>query len=170
MKLFLYLFIVFAPFTCIAQTMCVRDTSLVISLDPTVEGTAYNFNKSESVWWVDFPYGRIYGEGTCLSAEEGLGRTSERGAYYGVDKYANTTITAESGLKGVDVNGNERIYCWCRTTHPISSAWVFEGGYTSSAQCEQMCAGNAWRGCYVFSGASTGNSIRKGAFSSIGHK
>ena len=109
----------------IAQTMCVRDKSLVISLDKNVQGTSYSSNKSEWIWWVDFPYGRVYGYATCLSVEEGLGLTTGQGAYYGVDDYASTPITAEAGLSGTDTNGNERKYCWCRATHPVSSRWVF---------------------------------------------
>ena len=108
-----------------AQTMCVRDKSLVISLDKNVQGTSHSSNKSEWIWWADFPYGRIYGDATCLSAEEGLGRTGTMGAYYGVDDYAKTPITADAGLSGTDANGNERKYCWCRATHPVSSRWVF---------------------------------------------
>ena len=109
----------------IAQTMCVRDKSLVISLDKNVGGTGYGGNASEMIWWTDFPYGRIYGEATCLSAAEGLGRTTGMGAYYGVEEYATTPITAEAGLSGTDANGNDRKYCWCRATHPVSSRWVF---------------------------------------------
>jgi hypothetical protein len=109
----------------IAQTMCVRDKSLVISLDKNTGGTGSGYNASEMIWWTDFSYGRIYGEATCLSAAEGLGRTAGTGAYYGVEEYATTPITAEVGLNGKDANGDERKYCWCRATHPVSSRWVF---------------------------------------------
>ena len=139
MKLFLYLFVVFVPFTCIAQTMCVRDYTLVISLDKTKPMQNYKINSEENIWWIDTEYGRLYGEGTCLSLDEGLGRTSSMGAYHGVEDYENTLITAEPGLSGVDANGNERLYCWCRLTHPAQSAWTFATTYTVD-KCFSQCA------------------------------
>ena len=125
MKKLFFILSLIVPAIATAQTMCVRDKSLVISLDKNVGGTGSGSNASEMIWWTDFSYGRIYGEATCLSAAEGLGRTAGTGAYYGVEEYATTPITAEVGLNGTDANGNERKYCWCRATHPVSSRWVF---------------------------------------------
>ena len=139
MKRLILLFFILAPVWANAQTMCVRDKSLVISLDKNVQGTSHSSNKSEWIWWVDFPYGRVYGDATCLSLEEGLGQTSS-GAYYGTDDYAKTPITAEAGLSGTDANGNERKYCWCRATHPVSSLWVFDYAFAGSSACASRCA------------------------------
>lgn len=125
MKKILVMLMVFLPLSVGAMTMCTRDRSLVISLDPSIGGTTSGYNNSEWVWWTDFSYGRVYGDATCLSAAEGLGRTSGMGAYYGVEDYAKTTITAEPALSGLDADGNERKYCWCKMTHPASSRWVF---------------------------------------------
>ncbi len=71
------LFILFAvlPVMAMAQTMCVRDNSLVISLDYTIRATTMGHNPSEHIWWADYPYGRIYGEATYLSSDESLGQT-----------------------------------------------------------------------------------------------
>ena len=162
MKRLILLFFILAPVWANAQTMCVRDKSLVISLDKNVAGTGYGGNASEMIWWTDFPYGRIYGEATCLSAAEGLGRTTGMGAYYGVEEYATTPITAEVGLSGTDANGNERKYCWCRATHPVSSRWVFDNAYASASYCVSNCAGNC--GHYV----RIGPSMREGVFGSVG--
>ena len=140
MKRLILLFFILAPMWATAQTMCVRDKSLVISLDKNTGGTGSGNNASEMIWWVDFSYGRIYGEATCLSAAEGLGRTTGTGAYYGVEEYADTPITAEVGLNGKDANGDERKYCWCRATHPVSSRWVFSNAYTSVSDCTLWCA------------------------------
>ena len=147
----------------IAQTMCVRDKSLVISLDKNTGGTGSGSNASEMIWWTDFSYGRIYGEATCLSAAEGLGRTAGTGAYYGVEEYATTPITAEAGLNGKDANGDERKYCWCRATHPVSSRWVFNGLRPSASECASWCAYLC--GSNVQASAAA---IRGGVFGSIG--
>lgn len=161
MKRLILLFFILAPMWANAQTMCVRDKSLVISLDENVQGTSYNSNKSEWIWWVDFPYGRVYGDATCLSLEEGLGQTSA-GAYYGTDDYASTPITAEAGLSGTDANGNERKYCWCRATHPVSSRWVFNSNRPTALECASWCTSQC--------GNSVQNSaaMRGGVFGSVG--
>ena len=145
-----------------AQTMCVRDKSLVISLDKSVGGTGNGNNASEMIWWADFPYGRIYGDATCLSAEEGLGRTTGMGAYYGTDDYANTPITAEAGLSGTDANGNDRKYCWSRATHPVSSRWVFAYANADSSACASDCANFCGRNVRLSSAK------RVGVFGSVG--
>lgn len=162
MKRLILLFFILAPMWANAQTMCVRDKSLVISLDKNVRGTSYNSNKSEWIWWVDFPYGRVYGDATCLSAEEGLGRTTGQGAYYGTDDYAKTPITAEAGVSGTDANGNERKYCWCRATHPVSSRWVFNYAYDTYTACPSNCPNLC--GSYVHNYPT----MRGGVFGSVG--
>lgn len=163
MKRLILLFFILAPMWANAQTMCVRDKSLVISLVSGIQGTGYGHNPSEWIWWVDFPYGRIYGDATCLSAEEGLGRTTGQGAYYGTDDYAKTPITAEAGLSGTDANGNDRKYCWCRATHPVSSLWVLQSGMTDANTCITNCS----LYCpYFFRGEQS--KLQKSIFSSIG--
>ncbi len=147
MKRILILVGLFLPLSVGAMTMCTRDRSLVISLDPSINGTSYDKNNSEWKWWVDFSYGRVYGDATCLSAAEGLGRTTGQGAYYGVEDYAKTTITAEPALSGLDADGNERMYCWCKMTHPASSRWVFNNANASASACVSMCSD--YCGCNV---------------------
>ena len=163
MKNLFFILFTFLPIVAAAQTMCVRDNSLVISLDVSIIGTGSGANASESIWWVDFPYGRIYGEGTILSETEGLGQTTF-GAYYGTGEYTNTLITAEPGLSGLDANGNERTYCWCRMTHPATSAWTFKE--KNSQSCATNCAARCARDSYT--NHYTGNSFRGGLFKTIG--
>ena len=163
MKKLFFILSLIVPAIATAQTMCVRDKSLVISLDKGVGGTGSGSNASEMIWWTDFSYGRIYGEATCLSAAEGLGRTVTMGAYYGVEEYATTPITAEVGLNGKDDNGNERKYCWCRATHPVSSRWVFNGLRPSASECASWCAYLC--GSNVQASAAT---LRGGVFGSVG--
>ena len=164
MKKLFFILSLIVPAIATAQTMCVRDKSLVISLDKNVGGTGSGSNASEMIWWTDFSYGRIYGEATCLSAAEGLGRTAGTGAYYGVEEYATTPITAELGLNGKDANGNERVHCWCRVTHPVSSAWVFGNAYTydSASDCVSRCTQNCGERARGYS------QVRTGLFGSVG--
>ena len=164
MKRLILLFFILAPMWANAQTMCVRDKSLVISLDSGISGTDYGHNPSEWIWWVDFSYGRIYGDATCLSAAEGLGRTSGMGKYYGIDNYASTFIDVESGLSGTDVNGDARLHCWCRVTHPIFSHWVYGSNtvYYSATDCKSKCPDNCANRHRAYS------QIRFGTFGSVG--
>ena len=161
-NLFVILFAIL-PIVAAAQTMCVRDNSLVISLDVSILGTGYDAKATESIWWSDFSYGRIYGESTCLSLDEGLGQTTS-GAYYGTGEYANTLITAEPGISGLDANGNERTYCWCRMTHPATSAWTLKENLSQlcSKNCATVCGRDAYTNHY------TGGAFRVGLFKTIG--
>ena len=164
MKNLFFILFTFLPIVATAQTMCVRDNSLVISLDGNINTSSKgSSNDEESIWWVDFPYGRIYGEGTILSETEGLGQTTS-GKYYGTDEYANTLITAEPGLSGLDANGNERTYCWCRMTHPATSAWTFKekNSQSCATNCAAACGREAYTNHYM------GPSFRVGLFKTIG--
>ena len=144
------------PLCAIATDMCARDDMMVMVFDPLVNGTTNGSNTAEWTWYAVFPYGRIAGEATCLSAAEGLGRTSTTGAYYGTGDYANTFITAAAGLSGTDADGNERKYCWCRMTNPVSSRWVFNN--ISCGFCSTVCSN------YVRGTSAT----RQGMFETIG--
>ena len=127
---------------CIATEMCARNDTVIIPLEAANNGISYGSNNNEFTWWVDFDFGRVYGYSTCLSADEGLGRTGTMGAYYGTGDYAKTPITAEPGLKGTDTNGNDRKYCWCKMTHPVSSLWAFYNARGSAADCASFCTLN----------------------------
>ena len=129
MKKILMIVALCVPFCAFATDMCARDDIMIMVFDPMVNGTDSGNNAAEWTWWASFAYGRVAGDATCLSAAEGLGRTSGQGAYYGTGDYANTFITADAGLNGVDADGAERKYCWCKMTHPASSRWVF--GYAT---------------------------------------
>lgn len=111
---YLIFFVLFCfPFLSYATDMCARDDTMVMVFDPDVgikDRSAYAGD-----WKASFPYGNFSGEYTCLSAAEGLGRTSSTGVpYYGVGEYDKTFISATAGLKGVDEKGNERKYLHIR--------------------------------------------------------
>ena len=60
MKKILMFVLLFVPFTVVADTMCVRDRTLVISLDGVY--APVSGGRSGYVWWADFPDGRVFGE------------------------------------------------------------------------------------------------------------
>ena len=145
-----------------ATDMCARDNVMVLVFDPQVIATGSGMNTAEWSWWVQFPYGRITGEATCLSETEGLGRKSGMGSYYGTGDYSSTFISAASGLSGVDTDGAPRSYCWCKMTHPAVSHWVFDEGIGSNCAsvCTSYCANHLRSAHYP--------NFKKGLFESIG--
>ena len=140
MRYVIFLLFIFIPFISHATDMCARNDTMVMVFDPELgikDRSAYAGD-----WRASFPYGNFSGEYTCLSAAEGLGRTSGTGVpYYGVGEYDKTFINATAGLKGVDENDNERKYCWCRITHPLQSKWMFVSSHNNSVDCESGCPG-----------------------------
>ena len=164
MKKFLLLCCLFVPFCASATDMCARDDVMIMVFDPNVSGTG-NSNALDWTWHTNFAYGRVAGDATCLSKDEGLGRTSGQGEYYGVDDYANSFIDAVTGLHGLDNNGNARLYCWCRMTHPVLSKWVYNMSYSTADKCKSDCVNHCGKNVPSF-GATY--SLRVGAFNSIG--
>jgi hypothetical protein len=162
MRRFLSVILMLFSVAARAQTMCVRDSSLVLSLDGGVTGEGIGGNRDENIWWVDFSYGRVYGESTCLSVKESLGQTNS-GAYYGVNEYANTPIQAIAGLNGFDDEGTERKQCWCRLTHPAVSLWVLGRSHGASGACPTNCIND----CANFM-KNNNNNLRSGLFKTVG--
>ena len=143
-----------------ALTMCVRDSSLVVSLDQSIGGTTNGNNASEMLWWTEFSYGRIYGEATCLSEAEG-GKPS---GSMGVITNSNGEKLSQdipAGLKNKDADGNDRGYCWCRMTHPAYSRWVFDNS-SSASRCASNCANDCGRNAQTYA------ALRGGLFGSVG--
>ena len=150
------------PIYANATDMCARDDTMVLVFDKDIGGSGSGNNATEWTWWVNFAYGRIAGDATCLSVKEGLGRTSGQGAYYGTGDYSKTFIEVEPGLKGTDSDGNDRKYCWCKMTHPVSSRWVFGNAYADSSACASNCAN------YCGGRANAYHAVRGGVFNSVG--
>ena len=144
-----------------ALTMCVRDSSLVVSLDQSIAGSGSGYNASEMVGWTEFSYGRIYAEATCLSEAEGGKPSGSKGVITNADGVM-LSQDVPSGLKNNDADGNERGYCWCRMTHPAYSRWVFSDNFGSAFTCNQHCA----RRCAEFTKGDA--ALRSGLFGSVG--
>ena len=152
---------VLAPCVGGALTMCVRDSSLVVSLDQSIGGSNYSHNASEMLWWTEFSYGRIYGEATCLSEAEGGKPSGSMGSYTNSDGKMLPQDEALAGRTGKDPDGNDRGYCWCKMTHPASSRWVFHRS-ASASNCASSCAN------YCGDYAQNYAALRSGLFGSVG--
>ncbi|MDW2994648.1 MAG: hypothetical protein R8N24_01300 [Alphaproteobacteria bacterium] len=152
-KYIVAIMILFIPCVTYALTMCARDNSLVVALNGGIPGdNTQTFNRDEFTWRVNFEYGTILGEATCLSEAEG-GKPMLGTGNAGYHPYINTNNQMLSqdipkGYRGTSpVNtenpelGTQRIYCWCRMTHPAMSRWVFnrETAYCATS-CTDYCA------------------------------
>ena len=137
-----------------ALDMCVRDSAMVVSLDPAVGGSSYKNNASEMTWATVFSYGTIYGEATCLSDADGTPSENTMGVY---------TNSKGEMLPNDDtfVQRKDGGHCWCRMTHPASSRWVFN--YSNSASyCASACASDCGYN------ARSNAALRVGLFGSVG--
>ena len=153
MKKFLYLICcVFIGFSAYATEMCAHRDVTVVPLDATVQGGGglNQFNQTEWIWWGNPSYGKLYGVATCLALQEVR------------DISGDQTITSLStgGLTGVyvlptddyeligfseyykndpSIPENERKYCFCKLTHPMSSQWVISIVEPNMSWCKSRC-------------------------------
>lgn len=130
-------------------------------VDAGKKGQNPGYSSIDLVWWIDFEYGRILGDSTCLSATEGLGRTDTSGSYYGTGDYGNTFIEVEKNLSGTDSLDQERRYCWCKMTSPSLSRWVFAIDERNSTDCATKCLSDCG------SRMKDDNKLRIGVYSSV---
>ena len=148
-KYIVAIMILFIPCVTYALTMCARDDSLVISLVGGTNGIngSNKYNASEFTWRVDYNYGTILGEATCLSAAEGGQPSGGAGVMTNVDgeKLPHSIPKALRGTSKPNAENpdlsTERAHCWCRMAHPASSRWVFRSS-PSAAYCTSNCAGD----------------------------
>ena len=142
------------PYVANALDMCVRDSAMVVSLDPAVGGSSNKKNASEMTWSVTFSYGTIYGEATCLSDADGMPSKSAMGVY---------TNSKGEMLPNDDtfVQRKDGKHCWCRMTHPALSRWTYLNS-TYQTDCVIDCTGHcAHHGAYTIA-------VREGLFGSVG--
>ena len=137
-KYILVFLILFTPCVTHAITMCARNDTLVGSLvDWNVQTAEEKFSNTEPYWRIVTSFGTIFGEATELSAAEG-GEPSGRFAITNVDGKM-IPMDTPAGLVGNDANGNPRIYCWCRMTHPVISRWI-KSSSDQYETCQHDCA------------------------------
>lgn len=129
---------VLLPFCVFATDMCARDDTMIMILDPLIpDRPKGEFNSVEWRWGVNFPFGRVSGDATCLSESEG-GATA---------LLSTLDADIETGQHGMDSDGNERKYCWCRISHPFGTKWYLNMVYASADVCKTVCVRTDSSGC-----------------------
>ncbi|MBR3148269.1 MAG: hypothetical protein IKF41_02905 [Alphaproteobacteria bacterium] len=129
MKKLIIIIAMILPMALPAATMCSKNDTITIVLDPSIDGVSSYYDNPNATWHVIFPYGTIHGRSACLNTNQSSGTA---------DLHDNGELVV-----GGETNGQ---YCWCRMTHPALSAWVY--GYsrghvsTCSNSCAQFCASN----------------------------
>ena len=148
MKKLIMIIALIMPMMAQAATMCSKNDTITIMLDPSVAGEGYSYNTAQSKWWTWFTYGTVRGISACLSSNYG----KSLGGYV-ADLHDNNELVV-----GGETNGE---HCWCKMTHPAASLWVFRHTYSSASDCADLCANNC--GYYVryYSG------MRSGLFGSV---
>ena len=129
---------VLLPFCVFATDMCARNDTMIMILDPQIpDRPKGDFNAVEWRWGVNFPLGRVSGDAICLSESEG-GATA---------LLSTLDSDIDTGQHGMDSNGNERKYCWCRISHPFGTKWYLNKVYASADACKTACVKTDTSGC-----------------------
>ena len=116
-----------------------------IILDPSVEGENYTKDEATKTWTTTFSYGTVSGIATCNSTS---------GTYATAYPEYNFDNNHES---------SEGVYCWCRMTSPVRSAWVYRSVSSSASECASYCA------YYCVDYVQTSSNFRIGMFGSAGN-
>jgi len=148
MKKLIMIIALIMPIMAPAATMCSKNDTITIMLDPSVAGEGYNYNTAQSKWWTWFPYGTVRGISACLSSNYG----KSRGGYV-ADLHDNNELVV-----GGETNGE---HCWCKMTHPAASLWVFNDTNSSASGCASRCAG------YCGNNVRSNSDMRSGLFGSV---
>lgn len=163
-----------------ATEMCARNDTIVIPLDATIIPTGYIFNPTENLYKQAFSFGAVYGAFACLSKKEI--EMYNNGVIPAPYQPINTSSDELIGSSGYYMNANNdnsipaaekpdyaRTYCFLKTTHPISSKWIFRHRSNSPDSC------NSNSGCRdSFGISSNGGSsaealnLRNALFSNVG--
>ena len=131
----------FLPIFAHAENMCVKNGSIMVVLDPQINGTALANNKTGKTWSTKFSYGVISGVGGCYT---------NVGSTHGVVASDQTNITPYSTGP----------YCYCKMLRPIESPWVYGGSYVAN-DCATYCAS------YCASNAASVVALRAGLFGNV---
>ena len=118
-----------------ATTMCTANDTVAVVIDPNTGIKSVGTNNTTHIWWAVTDHGTVYGISACLSSNKGKGRG---GILAQLRDTNNDGI--EKLIKGTENNGP---YCWCKSTHTVSSYWVFTGdslGDGCGTGCTDDCA------------------------------
>lgn len=168
-KIIICLFCLIA-FNAHATEMCARRDVTVVPIDATVKLGDRGLDGVEWIWWVAFDFGTVYGISTCLSMHELreiTGNPEWQVSMNGVD--LSVLPTDEYELQGRYEYYNsdtskpeyERIYCFCKLTHPMSSQWVVAPALVGRTFCTNYCTDYCTRN-------SDGLYFKRALFNSVG--
>lgn len=134
-----------------AADLCVRNDTMVVAMNPTVNATSSTYTSwtEGSKWSATFNYGVLHGIGICGGA---WGTASAAGV--------EPPINIQNGLS-LDKDGTQ---CYCKILRPIQSRWVYSGwerGSSAQPLCKDYCA----QGCA--SAVRGSHAVRKGLFKSV---
>ena len=146
-KIIICLFCLIA-FNAHATEMCARRDVTVIPLDATVLDGAGNqqCDNIEWIWWGNPSYGKIYGTATCLSLHEVREIVGDSNlASVPGDMVLPTDDYELMGRYGyyngdTSIPENERKYCFCKLTHPMSSRWTYNNVRGDFQTCIDFCS------------------------------
>ena len=134
-KYIVAIMIVFIPCVTYALTMCARDNSLVITLQAAIPGSSPASKAEDWAWRVNFNYGTLLGEATCLNPSNGHPNND---TITGVIVRNDGTNVPNDFPKGMQ--GSNNFFCWCRISHPINTIWVFSTRFDNGGLCKNNCA------------------------------
>ena len=150
MKKIIMIIALMMPMIASAATMCSKNDTITIVLDPSIAGNSTGTNAYYSLWRTSFSYGTIQGITACLSTN----KNSSTGTTV-ADLHDNNTLVV-----GGETNGP---YCWCRMTHPALSLWTYQYSLGTLIQCQQNCVANCANAV-----KNSSSSLRQGLFGSVG--
>ena len=149
MKKLIIIIAMILPMALPAATMCSKNDTITIVLDPSIGGTSYTGSSVTFKWSAWLPYGTVRGIAACLSNTYGKSRGGTV-----VDLHDNGELVV-----GTETNGG---YCWCRMTHPALSLWVYNSNYGTGSVCASNCASN----CGSYTITASVPTLRNGLFGS----
>ncbi len=141
MKKIIILIATFLPILAHGENMCVKNGSVMVVLDPQINGTALSYNNTGKTWSTKFSYGVISGIGGCYN---------NVGSTLGAVASDQTNITPYS----------TGAYCYCKMLRPIESPWVFSYS-RDNGDCAERCASK----CSSY--AASAVAVRAGLFGNV---
>lgn len=136
-----------------AASMCVKNDTLLVVLDPNIAATSTSYDNDEKTWSATFSFGTISGIAGCAKASN-VGGTTSTGSPSNPQSGISTT--------GTQVNG---VMFACKMLLPVESKWI-NAVYYSGTTSDPACSTYAARKCAsVMSQTST--TIRAGIFGNV---
>ena len=129
-----------------ATEMCARNDTIVIPLDATIFPTGYISNPTENLYKQTFSFGAVYGAFACLSKKEVemYNNGVMPAAYQPINTSSDELIASSGYYMNADTDpaipDSEKPYyartrCFVKTTHPISSKWIYKSNNNSPDSC-----------------------------------